>query len=137
MAALRKLVPGLFARPTTSALAPLSINTELKVPVEIPSATRQLRGYALSIRSFKSKSKAHAVGAENRPPPPMPGRRRVHSFSGFLVDPHAGDADADEDEDETDAEMTAITREAVATALRLNQEYEFTPIDPDEIGVAL
>ncbi|KAJ7079469.1 hypothetical protein C8R44DRAFT_895691 [Mycena epipterygia] len=139
---LKKIVPGLFPRPTGTAraLKPFDLNAPtVDMPPPSTISSFRTRSRALSIKSFKStkksKARAAAVEAENRPPPPMPltARLRVHSFSGYTAD-----AEADlEDEDETDAEMTAITREAVRTALRLNEEYEFAPVDPNEIGIAL
>jgi hypothetical protein len=56
----------------------------------------------------------------------------VHSFSGYLAD-----SDLADDEDETDAEMTAIQLEALGTALKLNERFEFALVDPEEIGIAL
>jgi hypothetical protein len=55
----------------------------------------------------------------------------VHSFSGYLADSELAD------EDETDAEMTAIQLEALGTALKLNERFEFALVDPEEIGIAL
>ncbi|KAJ7689188.1 hypothetical protein B0H17DRAFT_1135226 [Mycena rosella] len=130
--ALKKIVPGLFPRPAANTpRTPLGPSGNFELPALPKSSTTppSARGRALSIRSFKSgKKKARAaVDAENRPPLP---RARIQSFSGFL-------AEAAAEEDEEDAEMTAITREAIQTALRLNEEYEFAFVDPSQIGVAL
>ncbi|KAJ7480995.1 hypothetical protein FB451DRAFT_1171568 [Mycena latifolia] len=150
MKALKKIVPGLFPRPAAGTprtpLGPSNVQILAPAPAD-PVTPHQARGRALSIRSFKSsKSKKKAsrtvgaavdvdVDAENRPPVPMLLRARMHSFSGFLTAAVADDEYADEDE--TDAEMTAIAREAVETVLRLNEEYEFALVDPDQIGIAL
>ncbi|KAJ7478376.1 hypothetical protein FB451DRAFT_1365918 [Mycena latifolia] len=147
MNALKKIVPGLFPRPTAGTRAPLGpSNAQTLAPVPAdPPTPHPARARALSIRSFKSgRSKmkalrtagADADDAENRPPVPvLVPRTRMHSFSGFLTAAAVAD-DEDTDEDETDAEMTAITLEAVQTALRLNEEYEFALVDPDQIGIA-
>ncbi|KAJ7876228.1 hypothetical protein B0H13DRAFT_1893811 [Mycena leptocephala] len=143
----KRMVPGLFPRPTgraASALTPLDANLRGTQTTPSPTAAHTrttsfsfassfTRGRALSIRSFKSKGKARAVGVENRPPVPVRSPRpRVHSFSGYLADSELAD-----DEDETDAEMTAIQLEALGTALKLNERFEFALVDPEEIGIAL
>ncbi|KAJ7473574.1 hypothetical protein B0H11DRAFT_2429909 [Mycena galericulata] len=151
--AIKKIVPGLFHRPTAAvpaaALAPIPFN-ELPMlspvavaPEETPSPSTGFsfsRGRALSIRSFKSaKSKGKgksspsaAGGIENRPPLPVravtaPVRPRGHSFSGYLSD----------DEDETDPEIRAINRETNSTVRSINRNYVFQPVDAVQIGVAL
>ncbi|KAJ7657200.1 hypothetical protein DFH06DRAFT_1328025 [Mycena polygramma] len=145
--ALKKIIPGLFPRPTTRAPQPLETNVGgTNIPAAPPVHTRSTsfsavstfgRTRTLSIRSFKSsksKGKARAVGVGNIPPVPVRAapRARVHSFSGYLTDSELGN-----DEDETDPEMTLIGLEALATALKLNERYEFTAVDPSEIGLAL
>ncbi|KAJ7832442.1 hypothetical protein B0H14DRAFT_3712263 [Mycena olivaceomarginata] len=101
----------------------------------VPPRASFTRGRALSIRSFKSKGKARAVGVENLPPLPVRAtspRPRMHSFSGYLADSELAD-----DEDETDAEMTAIQLEALGTVLKLNELFVFANVDPEETGIAL
>ncbi|KAJ7772257.1 hypothetical protein B0H16DRAFT_1512849 [Mycena metata] len=144
---LKRMIPGLFPRPTAATRAPMPLGdfntapttntTATVVSNDTPSTASSFkRGRALSIRSFKSsksKGNARAKGVENRPPP-VPfreARRRVHSFSGYLADSELAD------EDETDAEMTAIHLEALRTVLKVNEQYEFAEVDPSEIGVAL
>ncbi|KAJ6557028.1 hypothetical protein DFH09DRAFT_1084377 [Mycena vulgaris] len=128
MKVLKKIVPGLFPRPMKAATLNQNPLDAPPAPPAAPLPTSLGRGRALSIRSFKSGKKANAraraVDAENCPPVP---RFRMHSFSSFVAD----------DEDETDAEMTAITREAVCTTLRLNEEFEFALVDSDQFGIAL
>ncbi|KAJ7027598.1 hypothetical protein C8F04DRAFT_1399421 [Mycena alexandri] len=147
---LKKIIPGLFPRPTAAATrVPMPLGafnatqtTSCKAVSDDTSSTAFspssfMRSPALSLRSFKSTKskgpgKARAKGLENRPPPvPFRDRPRVHSFSGYLADSELAD------EDETDAEMTAIYLEALRTVLKVNEQYEFAEVDPNEIGTAL
>ncbi|KAJ7602911.1 hypothetical protein DFH06DRAFT_1396021 [Mycena polygramma] len=137
----RMITPGLFPRPTTRAPKPLESNvggTNVPTPAAPPFHTRSTslsavtsmaRSRALSFKSSKSKGKARAVGMEHIAPAPKR-RARMHSFSGYLADSASA-----EDEDETDAEMTAIGREALETALKLNERFEFTAAGVRELDV--
>ncbi|KAJ7331527.1 hypothetical protein DFH08DRAFT_966514 [Mycena albidolilacea] len=147
---LKKMVPGLFPRPTGRAAKALTPHVSNfsgthtpPSPIAIahtrttsfPLASSFTRGRALSIRFFKSKGKARAVGVENLPPLPVRAtspRPRMHSFSGYLADSELAD-----DEDETYAEMTAIQLEALGTVLKLNELFVFANVDPEETGIAL
>ncbi|KAJ7779419.1 hypothetical protein DFH07DRAFT_936256 [Mycena maculata] len=141
---LKKLVPGLFHRPSAPATRPLSpLDFDSMPPLtptapatgfSMPPASASTRTRALSIRSFrstkasKSKGKARAIGIENRPPP-LPVRAvrpRGYSFSGYLSD-----------EDETDPEVRAIERETYATVQSINKNFVFEPVEVDQhFGVA-
>ncbi|KAJ7675611.1 hypothetical protein DFH06DRAFT_1434766 [Mycena polygramma] len=127
----RMITPGLFPRPTARTSKPLETDvggTNIPAPAapshtrstSLSAVTSMARSRALSFKSSKSKGKARAVGVENIAPAPKR-RARIHSFSGYLSDSAPA-----EDEDETDAEMTAIGREALETALKLKERFEFT-----------